>query len=237
MKLRNLPTIAIMTLTALGIGLSCTVASADPKSFPDPAVDLPKPLKPETRSVVLAGGCFWCTEGVFEGTPGVIDVVSGYAGGTAESANYQAVGGGRSTHAEVIKVTYDPQKVSFGTLLKLFFSIAHDPTTLNRQGPDSGTQYRSAIFYENDEQLNVAKAYIAQLDGAKVYSSPIVTTLEKLDTFYPAEQYHQDFVRLNPSHPYIVQQALPKIAKAQKFVETIKTPTTQVTSPTTQSSN
>ena len=198
-------------------GLACSPSSADVSKFPDPAINLTVPANAGPQKLVLAGGCFWCTEGVFENITGVTDVESGYAGGTKETANYEAVSGGDTGHAEVIQITYDPTKVTYGHLLKAFFSVAHDPTTLNRQGPDSGTQYRSAIFYANDEQKKVAAAYIKQLDDAKVYNSPIVTKLEPLTAFYPAELYHQDFVRLNPNHPYIVQQALKKVAKAKQF--------------------
>jgi peptide-methionine (S)-S-oxide reductase len=211
------------------IGLACARANTDYKNFPDPKVDLPHSVHAEPRSIVLAGGCFWCTEGVFEEIPGVIDVVSGYSGGAKETANYKAVCDGDTGHAEAIKITYDPKKVSYGHLLKLFFSIAHDPTTLNQQGNDFGTQYRSAIFYANDDEKRVAEAYIAQLNEAKVFPSPIVTTLEKLDTFYVAENYHQDYARLNPTQGYIQAAALPKKEKAKKVAA--ETPTTE---PTTQ---
>jgi peptide-methionine (S)-S-oxide reductase len=209
-------------------GAACSRSSADVKNFPDPAVDITVPAGAGEQKAVLAGGCFWCTEGVFEHIPGVTDVVSGYSGGSKATANYHAVCGGDTGHAEAIEITYDPTKVTYGRLLKAFFSVAHDPTTLNRQGNDRGTQYRSAIFYANDEQKHVAEAYIKQLTDAKVFEDPIVTKLEKLEAFYEAEGYHQDYVRLNPTQPYIVSQALGKIEKAKKFAAQPTTaPTTQ----------
>jgi len=161
-------------------------------------------------SAIFAGGCFWCTEGVFEQLEGVSDVASGYAGGDPERANYKAVCEGDTGHAEVIKITYDPSKLAYEKLLEVFFAT-HDPTQLNRQGPDHGTQYRSAIFYEDDTQKKAAEGYIAQLKEKEAFDQPIVTTLEKLEKFFPAEEYHQDFVKRNPNHPYIVQQAIPKM--------------------------
>lgn len=198
-------------------GAACSSSRADVKNFPDPATDLPVAADAGPQTLVLAGGCFWCTEGVFEYIPGVTDVVSGYAGGKESMANYDDVSNGNSGHAEVIQITYDPSKTSMGKLLKAFFSVAHDPTTLNRQGPDSGTQYRSAIFFANEDQKRVAAAYMKQLDDAKVFDAKIVTTLEPLTKFHVAEKYHQDYARLNPGQPYIVQQALGKITKAKKF--------------------
>jgi peptide-methionine (S)-S-oxide reductase len=185
-----------------------------PHQFPDPALDLPAGEGPQ--SAVLAGGCFWCTEAVFQEIDGVLGVTSGYAGGTAETADYQAVCSGRTGHAEAIEVHYDPSKVSYGQLLKVFFSVAHDPTQLNRQGADQGTQYRSAVFYRTDEEKRVAEAYIRQLNEARVYDKPIVTTLEPLPTFYEAEAYHQDYAERNPMQPYILFTAAPKVAKLRK---------------------
>lgn len=183
--------------------------------FPDPAVDLK--ATGATETLVLAGGCFWCTEAVFEIVDGVEDVVSGYAGGTKETAKYDIVSTGRTQHAEAIAITYRPDKISYGQLLKLFFSVAHDPTSLNRQGADVGPQYRSAIFYANAEQKRVAEAYIAQLNAAKVLSRPIVTTLEPLDKFYTAEGYHQDYAGRNRNNPYIVNVSDPKVLKLKKM--------------------
>ena len=164
-----------------------------------------------TETAVLAGGCFWGVQGVFQHVTGVSNAVSGYAGGEAKMADYHSVGTGSTGHAEVVQVSYDPRQISYARLLQIFFSVAHDPTQLNRQGPDSGTQYRSAVFPMNDEQARVAKAYIAQLDQARVFKTAIVTRIEPGRAFYPAEDYHQDFLHLNPRHGYIVVNDLPKI--------------------------
>jgi len=182
--------------------------------LPDPAADVPAATGQQTA--VFAGGCFWCTEAVFEQFKGVKKVVSGFAGGTEKTAHYETVSAGKTDHAESVQVTFDPTKITYGTLLKIFFSVAHDPTTLNRQGPDYGRQYRSAIFYANDEQKRVAEAYIALLKAANVFGKPIVTEVTKLSGFYPAEEYHQHFVQLHPDHPYVVANALPKIEKTRK---------------------
>lgn len=192
---------------------SCNIPGLTvPRSrFPDPERDLPD--EGGEARVVLAGGCFWCVEAVFLAMDGVSQVTSGYAGGSAETANYEAVCTGTTGHAEVVEIRYDPAKVSFGELLKVFFSVAHDPTQLNRQGNDRGTQYRSAIFYETSEQKAVAEAYIHQLDAAGVYPDPIVTSLEPLEAFYPAEEYHQNFAARNPYQPYIMAVAAPKMEK------------------------
>lgn len=164
----------------------------------------------------LAGGCFWCTEAVFVKLDGVISVVSGYAGGTAETADYKAVCSGTTDHAEVIKVLFDSSRISFGQILKVFFAVAHDPTHLNRQGNDIGRQYRSAVFYADDDQQRVAAAYIQQLKDAKVFEAPIVTTLEPLEQFFEAEDYHQNFAARNPSQPYVAAIAMPKVKKLEK---------------------
>jgi peptide-methionine (S)-S-oxide reductase len=194
---------------------ACSRAVVDYKNFPDPKQDLPVAPDAGPQTMVVAGGCFWCTEGVFQNTPGVTDVVAGYAGGTKETADYETVSTGTTGHAEAIKITYDPKVTSYGKLLKSFFSIAHNPTELDRQGPDSGHQYRSAIFYANDDQKRVAEAYIRQLSDAKVFDAPIVTTVEPLKAFYEAEKYHQNYVKDNPFNPYILQEAMPKIQKAK----------------------
>lgn len=191
--------------------------AADTKgTFPAPTLDATVEKQQKTAKAVFAGGCFWCTEAVCERVRGVKNVVSGYAGGTADTADYRKVSSGSTDHAEVIEVTYDPNVISYGRLLQIFFSVAHDPTQLNRQGPDYGKQYRSAIFYANDEQKMVAEAYMAQLNAAGVFNKKIVTTLEKLDKFYPAETYHQDYVRNNPNQGYVVVNALPKVEKLKK---------------------
>ena len=184
--------------------------------FPDPAIDIPPDTTGTPQTVVLGGGCFWCTEAVFVKLEGVISVVSGYAGGTAETADYRVVCSGTTDHAEVIRVRYDSKLISYGQILKVFFAVAHDPTHLNRQGNDIGRQYRSAVFYENEEQRRVAEAYIQQLKDAKVFESPIVTTLEPLEQFFEAEDYHQNFVERNPAQPYVAAVAIPKVKKLEK---------------------
>ena len=197
-----------LALTAVG-----SLAAAPPK-LPNPAID-DIPAK-GSASVVLAGGCFWGIEAVFEHVKGVTNAVSGYAGGSARNAHYDLVSSGTTGHAEAVKVTYDPSKVTLGTLLKVFFSVAHDPTQLNRQGPDTGPQYRSAIFYSGERQQEVTKAYIDQLTAAKAFSRPIVTQLVPLSRFYDAEEDHQDFAKKNPFHPYIRINDLPKVDDLKK---------------------
>ncbi len=173
---------------------------------------------------VLAGGCFWCVEAVFEQLDGVTDVVSGYAGGTADSADYRKVASGQTDHAEVVRITYDPRKTTYGDLLRVFFAT-HDPTTLNRQGPDRGRQYRSAVFYESIDQKQIAAAYMQQLTDAGAFDDPIVTTLEPLEAFYIAEDYHQDYVQHHPNEPYVRYNALPKVEKVRKqFGDQLKMP-------------
>ncbi len=166
---------------------------------------------------MLAGGCFWFVEAVYRQLDGVSSVVSGYAGGSADSADYGTVSSGRTSHAEAVEIRFDPAKTSYGQLLKVFFSIAHDPTQRDRQGPDVGKQYRSAIFYKDDEQKRVAEAYITQLEKAHVFDAPIVTEVTKLDRFYPAEDYHQDYAARNPLQPYIMFNAAPKVQKVRKY--------------------
>lgn len=184
--------------------------------FPDPAVDATKASTKTKQVAVFAGGCFWCTEAVFEAVIGVDKVISGYSGGTAASAVYKVVSEGKTEHTEAIEVTYDAAKVTYGQLLKVFFSVAHDPTTLNRQGPDWGKQYRSAIFTVNDEQKRIAEAYVAQLNKAGIFKDQIVTQIVPLQKFYTAEAYHQDFVLNNPMHGYVVVNALPKLKKLKQ---------------------
>jgi peptide-methionine (S)-S-oxide reductase len=184
-------------------------------AFPDPAEDLT--ASGEQATAILAGGCFWCTEAVYRQLDGVLSVESGYAGGSAASANYAAVCSGATGHAEAIRIVFDPRKASYGDLLKVFFSVAHDPTQLNRQGADRGTQYRSAIFFANEDERRVAAAYIAQLNAAKLFADPIVTTLEPLETFYPAESHHQDYAARNPNQPYIAAVSTPKVDKLRKI--------------------
>ncbi|HYZ86902.1 MAG TPA: peptide-methionine (S)-S-oxide reductase MsrA, partial [Bryobacteraceae bacterium] len=190
-------------------------------SLPNPETDV-KPAA-ATQTAIFAGGCFWCTEAVFEELKGVKSVVSGYAGGKKQDANYKAVSAGTTEHAESIKITFDPKVITYGQLLRVFFETAHDPTTLNRQGPDWGKQYRSVIFYVDDEQKRVAEAYVAQLTKAKAFPKPIVTQIVPGREFFPAEDYHQDFVKNNPGHPYVVANAIPKIQKTRKqFPDLVK---------------
>ncbi len=183
--------------------------------FPDPAVDAKLATTKGKATAILAGGCFWCTEAVFEIMEGVEDVISGYSGGTKETAKYDIVSSGRTGHAEAILITYDPSKVTYGQLLKIFFAVAHDPTTLNRQGNDIGPQYRSAIFYADEEQKKIAQAYIAQLDSAHVLKNPIVTQVVPVDKFYTAEGYHQNYSANNKTG-YVVAVSDPKVEKLKK---------------------
>jgi len=199
-----------------------------PVSVPDATVTSQTPVGAGLQTIVLAGGCFWGIEAVFEHIKGVTDAVSGYAGGTKEQADYETVSTGTTGHAESVRVTFDPTKVSLEKLLQVFFSVAHDPTQLNRQGPDVGPQYRSAIFFADEEQARVARAYIEQLGKAKVYPRPIVTQVVKLQAFYPAEDYHQDFAERNPTYPYIVYHDLPKVANLKKQFPELYRPETAV---------
>ena len=199
-----------------------TSLAIHPDRFPDPVEDVP--TDQDVGRAVLAGGCFWCVEAVYQPLDGVQSVVSGYAGGDAESANYEAVCSGRTGHAEVVEVRYDPHRISFGALLKLFFAVAHDPTQKDRQGNDRGPQYRSAIFPVDEAQRKVAEDYIQQLNNAGAFTAPIVTTLEPGHPFHPAEDYHQDFARRNPNQPYITHVAKPKLEKLHAaFPEMLKT--------------
>jgi len=193
------------------------------RQFPDPVIDTPLASEAIEKTAVLAGGCFWCVEAVFRDLRGVISVRSGYAGDSQATANYRTVCSGRTNHAEAIEIRYHASQTTFGQLLKIHFSVAHDPTQLNRQGNDSGRQYRSAIFYSDDEQKTVAEAYIRQLNQARVFTDPIVTTLEPLTAFYVAEDYHQDYAARNPDQPYIVYVAQPKIEKLREnFADRLK---------------
>ena len=203
------------TVIILFAGMTLFGAANAP--FPDPTIDQERPATKGKQTAVFAGGCFWCTEAVFEHVAGVQKVISGYAGGDAATAHYRIVGEGKTDHAESIEITYDPSRITYGQLLKIFFSVAHDPTQLNRQGPDYGKQYRSSIFYNTPEQKRTAEAYIAQLSAAKVLPGPIVTQVVPLTKFYPAEDYHQDYVKNNPDDRYVVANALPKLQKLKKL--------------------
>src|ERR1700744_1522670 len=190
-------------------------AAEDAVVIPPPAMDAP--ASNGIQTVVVSGGCFWGVQGVFQHTAGVVRAVAGYAGGSEASAQYETVSTGTTGHAESVRVKYDPKKISYGKLLQIFFSVVHNPTELNRQGPDTGTQYRSAIFTTSDEQKKVADAYIAQLDAAKVYDKPIVTKVGSLQGFYPAEAYHQDYLTLHPYQPYIAYNDIPKVENLKKL--------------------
>lgn len=207
----------IFTLRALLAGAAILIAPfATASTLPDPAADAPLASSHGSSKAVLAGGCFWGLQAVFQHVKGVTHVTAGYSGGAADTASYETVSEGNTGHAESVEVTYDPAQVTFGTLLKVYFEIAHDPTELNRQGPDAGTQYRSAIFFAAPEQQKVAQDYIAQLDAAKAFPKPIVTQVVPLKAFYAAEAYHQDYATLHPTQPYIAHYDLPKVANLQK---------------------
>ena len=212
-----------LTLCAAAIGALAVAALAiAPSRAAEEAVIIPAPTVDAKdadgiQTAVLAGGCFWGVQGVFQHTAGVVNAVSGYSGGSKDTADYNLVSSGRTGHAEAVEIKYDPKKISYGKILQIFFSVVHDPTQLNRQGPDTGTQYRSAIFFANDEQKKVAEAYVAQLNAAKAYRKPIVTTVGPLDGFYAAEAYHQDYLTLHPSQPYIAYNDLPKIENLKKI--------------------
>lgn len=203
-------------LLVVGFSIACNMANASATKLPDPALDATLASAKGEQTAVLAGGCFWGVEAVFEHVKGVSDVKSGYSGGAAGDADYRKVSSGQTGHAEAVIITYDPSQVTYGQLLKVFFSVAHDPTELNRQGPDRGTQYRSAIFYANDEQKRIAEVYIDQLNKAKVFNSPIVTQLNQLASFHEAESYHQDYLAQHPDEPYIVINDMPKVENLRK---------------------
>jgi peptide-methionine (S)-S-oxide reductase len=192
--------------------------------FPKPAVDAPLAASSKEDTAVFSGGCFWGVQGVFEHVKGVKSATSGYSGGHVKNPAYEVVSMGVTGHAESVLVKYDPSKITYGQLLMVFFSVAHDPTQLNRQGPDSGSQYRSALFYSNDEQKRIATSYIAQLNSAAVYSRPIVTQVAPFEAFYRAEDYHQDYLKNNPNNPYIVYNDLPKIERLKKEFPTLYRP-------------
>jgi peptide-methionine (S)-S-oxide reductase len=200
----------VSALLVVGVLAACGVAHAA-GAVTDPLVDDSLAPKSSHQTVVLAGGCFWGIQLLFEHVKGVVSATAGYSGGAANTAEYEIVSGGRTGHAESVEVTYDPSQITFGRLLKVFFSVGHDPTELNRQGPDEGTQYRSVIFYTDEEQQRIARAYIDQLDQARVFSHKIVTQLVPLKGFYPAEAYHQDYAVHNPNNLYIRINDLPKV--------------------------
>ncbi|QIP02504.1 peptide-methionine (S)-S-oxide reductase MsrA [Bradyrhizobium symbiodeficiens] len=216
------PALASLLAATTALSLTFALAFATPSRAAEDAVVIPAPAMDAApasgiQTAVIAGGCFWGVQGVFQHTAGVVNAVSGYAGGTKATADYQTVSTGRTGHAEAVEIKYDPKKISYGKILQIYFSVAHDPTQLNRQGPDTGTQYRSAVFTTSDEQKKVAEAYIAQLNGAKVFSKPIVTKVGALEAFYPAEAYHQDYLTLHPNQPYIAYNDLPKVENLKKL--------------------
>lgn len=211
----------LLAVLAAFLGGSAGLATAQEGIvIPSPVLDEPATTA-KTETAILAGGCFWGVQGVFQHVDGVANAVSGYAGGEADTARYETVSSDTTGHAESVKITFDPGKISYGRILQIYFSVAHDPTQLNRQGPDRGTQYRSAIFPVNDEQAKIAKAYIDQLGQAKLYDAAIVTKIEPGRTFFPAEGYHQDYLTLNPTQPYIVYNDLPKVANLKRLFPTL----------------
>ena len=205
-------------LLLVGGTIACSTATASVTAIPDPILDVPLTSAKGEQTAVLAGGCFWGVDAVFKHVKGVTQVTSGYSGGPANAAQYDKVSTGETGHAESVRITYDPSRISFGQLLKVFFSVAHDPTQLNRQGPDTGTQYRSAIFYGNEEQKRIAEAYINQLNKAKVFGAPIVTEVSTLKSFYEAESYHQDYLAHHPDEPYIIINDQPKVENLRKLL-------------------
>jgi peptide-methionine (S)-S-oxide reductase len=216
LALRRRPQLLALAALTLIAGACTQLPAVDLSHFPAPAVDQDPVAQTGNQTAVLSGGCFWCTEAVFEQLAGVTDVTSGYTGGTANEAHYEIVGAGKTNHAESIRITFDPSKITYGTILKVFFSVAHDPTTKDRQGPDWGRQYRSAIWYKDAGQEKIARAYIEQLTAAKTFKAPIVTEVSALKTFYPAEDYHQDYVKNHPMNPYVMANSVPKIEKLKK---------------------
>jgi peptide-methionine (S)-S-oxide reductase len=218
---RRLPFVALLAALVAGVGLTQRHVMADEAHMvPPPTVDEAAANAPPTETVVLAGGCFWGVQGVFQHVKGVTGAVSGYTGGAQSAAEYETVSTGTTGHAESVRVTFDPHQISYGRILQIYFSVAHDPTELNRQGPDVGTQYRSTIFPTTPEQVRIAKAYIAQLGNAHVFTDKIVTTIEPDRTFYPAETYHQNYLTLHPDQPYIAFNDIPKVEGLKKLFPT-----------------
>ena len=211
-----------LLISAAVLAIATSVSSAT--TIPDPLINTRLVSRQGERTAVFAGGCFWGMQAVFEHVKGVTNVTAGYSGGSAETANYEAVSDGLTGHAEAVRITYDPSQITYGQLLKVFFSVAHDPTEINRQGPDTGTQYRSVIFYSNERQRRFAQAYINQLNQAKVFERPIATQVVGLQRFYKAESYHQDFAISHPDDPYIVVNDLPKVANLRKQMPNLYVP-------------
>jgi peptide-methionine (S)-S-oxide reductase len=203
--------LALLLFATLVATAACNAKANSAAALPAPMQDEPRATASVQQTAVLSGGCFWGVQAVFQHVKGVISATSGYAGGAAKTAEYEIVSTGETGHAESVQIVYDPSQITYGELLRVFFSVAHDPTQLNRQGPDQGTQYRSSIFYSNEEQKRIAETYIAQLDQAKIFSRPIVTKVVPLQAFYPAEAYHQNYAALHPNQPYIVFNDAPKV--------------------------
>jgi peptide-methionine (S)-S-oxide reductase len=197
---------------------ACSSANAFAIAIPNPRIDAPLSSKKGQQTAVFAGGCFWGVEAVFDHVKGVSKAESGYAGGSSDTAQYYTVASGSTNHAESVRISYDPSQITYGQLLKVFFAVAHDPTELNRQGPDVGTQYRSAIFYSSDEQKHIAESYVTQLDEAKVFSGKIVTQVVPLKAFYEAEAYHQNYLVNHPNEPYIVYNDMPKLVNLRNIL-------------------
>jgi len=202
---------ALVLLGSLLATTACNAKAGTAAPLPAPVLDAPRAATSGQQTAVVAGGCFWGIQAVFQHVKGVISATSGYSGGSAKTAKYEIVSTGETGHAESVEIVYDPSQVTYGELLRVFFSVAHDPTQLNRQGPDEGTQYRSSIFYVNDEQKRIAEAYITQLDKAGIFPRPVVTKVVPLQAFYPAEAYHQNYAALHPSQPYIMYNDAPKV--------------------------
>jgi peptide-methionine (S)-S-oxide reductase len=203
--------LAVVLFGSLLAGTACTAKASPAAALPAPALDAPRASTPGQQTVVVSGGCFWGVQAVFQHVKGVITATSGYSGGSVKNPGYEMVSTGETGHAESVQIVFDPSQITYGELLRVFFSVAHDPTQLNRQGPDEGTQYRSAIFYTSDEQKRITEGYIAQLDQAKVFPHRIVTQVGPLQAFYPAEAYHQNYAALHPNQPYIVYNDAPKV--------------------------
>jgi peptide-methionine (S)-S-oxide reductase len=214
----KLSAILLITVVTTMFINACSSADAAGVVIPSPKVDATLAKTKSEQTAVFAGGCFWGVEAVFDRVKGVSKAESGYAGGSADTAEYYTVASGRTGHAESVRVTYDPSQITYGQLLKVFFAVAHDPTELNRQGPDIGTQYRSAIFYSNDEEKRIAEAYIKQLDEAKVFDGKIATQVAQLNAFFAAEDYHQNYLVNHPNEPYIVYNDMPKLANLKKIL-------------------
>ena len=206
----------ILAILLLSTMLACSAATATAIAIPDPTLDAPLAATKGEQTAVFAGGCFWGIQAVFQHVKGVKTATAGYSGGAAQTAHYEMVSTGETGHAESVQVIYDPSQVTYGQLLKVFFSVAHDPTELNRQGPDTGTQYRSAIFYSTEEQQRIAEAYINQLNQAKIFNRTIVTQVVAFNSFYQAEGYHQDYAVKHPDDPYIATNDLPKVENLRK---------------------